>query len=102
MAKIIEFRLPEAKPLTAEQIAHQVLTPDEAVDAIVSGMVVHVVPTWIAKRWPFHLLEIMADELRAAMSINVPSKVERYQIDAIIEELKPVWKELADQAILNL
>lgn len=102
MAKIIEFRPPVAKPLTAEQKARQLLTPTEAVDAIVTGMVCHVVPTWISKRWPFYLLEIMADELRAAMSINVPSEVERYQIEAIIEELKPVWQELADQALIDL
>jgi hypothetical protein len=101
MAKVIQFPALAEKPLTPEQKAQKFLTPEEAVNAIVVGMVTHVVPTWIEKNWPFYMLEIMAEELKAAMSINVPSEVQQYQIDAIIEELKPVWKELADQALLS-
>ena len=99
MAKILEFRLPEPKELTEEQKAHQVLTPDEALDAIVVGMVCHVMPLWVEKKWPFRALELMAEELRDAMSKNVPSEVRRFQVDAIIDELKPVWHEIASQAI---
>lgn len=99
MAKIIEFRLPEPKPLTAEHLAQQVLTPNEALDAIVVGMVCHIMPLWVEKKWPFRALELMAEELRDAMSKNVPDEVARYQVDLIIEELKPVWYEIASQAL---
>lgn len=99
MAKILEFRLPEPKALTVEQVAQQTLTPKEALDAIVVGMVCHVMPLWVENRWPFRAIELMAEELRDAMSKNVPSEVSRYQVDAIVEELKPVWLEIARQAI---
>lgn len=98
MAKILEFRPPEPKPLTDEQIACQILTPVEAVDAIVVGMVCHVMPLWIEKKWPFRALELLALELRDAMSKNVPDEVYRYQVDDMIEELKPAWYNIASQA----
>lgn len=85
--------------MTAEQRAQQVITPDEALDAIVVGMICHVMPMWVEKKWPFRALELMAEELRDAMSKNVPSEVHRYQVDAIIEELKPVWHQIASQAL---
>lgn len=99
MAKILEFRLPEAKALSAEQLAQQILTPIEAVNAIVTGMVCHVMPLWIEKKWPFRALELMAEELHEVMSYKVPDEVHRYQVDAIVEELKPVWYEIASQAL---
>jgi hypothetical protein len=99
MAKILEFRLPEPKALTVEQRAQQLLTPDQALDAIVVGMVCHVMPLWVEKKWPFRALELMAEELRDAMSKNVPTEVHQFQVDAIIDELKPVWYEIAEQAI---
>jgi hypothetical protein len=33
------------------------------------------------------------------MSYKVPDEVHRYQVDAIVEELKPVWYEIASQAL---
>lgn len=99
MAKILEFRLPEPQALTVEQIAQQILTPREALDAIVTSMVCHVMPLWVEKKWPFRALELMAEELRDAMSHNIPHEVHRYQVDAIVEELKPLWLEIASQAV---
>lgn len=63
-------------------------------------MVCHVMPLWVEKKWPFRALQLMAEELRAAMSHNVPKKVQRYQVDAIIEEIKPAWLAIASQAEL--
>jgi len=102
MAKIIEFRLPEPKPLTAAQKAAQMLSPEQAIDAIVTGMVCYVMPMWIEKRWAFYLLEIMASELRSAMQSvhNANTKeVSRSTIDAIIEDMKPVWDDLVRKAL---
>lgn len=62
-------------------------------------MVCHVMPLWVEKKWPFRALELMAEELRDAMSKNVPTEVHQFQVDAIIDELKPVWYEIAEQAI---
>ena len=100
MAKVIPFKPRTPKPLTAEELSQQVISIDEAVDAIVTGMVCHIVPIWVQRRWPFTILEVMASELRDAMSRNTPSEIRRYQVDAIIEELKPVWREMAENALM--
>ena len=99
MAKIIQFRLPEPKPLTPEQRSRQVLTTKEAMDLIVSELVCHVVPTWIENQWPLYLLDIMAEQLRSGMLVKAPERVCRYQVEAIVEDLKPLWDSITKEAI---
>lgn len=98
MAKILDFRLPEPKAPTPEQTAQDILTPNQALDTIVVSMVCYVMPMWVEKKWPFRALELLAESLRDAMSQNVPDEVHRYQVDAIIEEIKPAWLAIASQA----
>jgi hypothetical protein len=76
----------------------ELLTPDQALDAIVVGLVCHVMPLWVEKKYPFRALELMAEELRDAMMQNIPDEVCQYQVDIIIDELKPLWYEIATQA----
>lgn len=97
MAKILDFRLPETKALPQTK-QREFLTPDQALDAIVVGLVCHVLPLWVEKKYPFRALELMADELRDAMMQNIPDEICQYQVDIIIDELKPLWYEIAKQA----
>jgi hypothetical protein len=97
VAKILDFRLPEPKAPPAS-IRRELLTPDQALDAIVVGLVCHVMPLWVEKKYPFRALELMAEELRDAMMQNIPDEVCQYQVNIIIDELKPLWYEIATQA----
>jgi hypothetical protein len=100
MAKIIPFKSPEEKPAIAVDLPDHYLTPKQAIDRLVVAMVCHVLPLWIENSWPFRGLEIMAQELKSSMLRNAPeNEVQISQIDAIAEELKPLWMELARQAV---
>jgi len=74
----------------------QELTPKEAVDLIILGMLEIAMPKWIEKEWPFKQLELMIYELRYAMEANVPEKVTRRHVAVMIEQLKPSWKALME------
>lgn len=94
MAKILEFRPPAPKPLTqAEQLAQE-LNPKQAIDLLVLGMLEIAMPKWIENEWPFRQLELLTNELRYAMEINVPEKVTRFQVEAMVSHLRPSWEEL--------
>lgn len=98
VAKILDFRLSSPRVITDEQSTHQLLSPKQAIDEIITGLVGHILPIWIENQWPFKALEIMSEELRSAMSLNVPSSVSRHQVLTIIEELKPIWHQIAKAA----
>jgi hypothetical protein len=96
MAEIIPFRIPPPRQPTQEELLNQVLTGKQAVDLLILGMLDVVLPRWIEAQWGFQQLEIMCDELRDAMSVNVPSGVTRFQVEAMVNHLRPSWQELAN------
>ena len=93
MGKILTFTRP-GKPEAAIT-----LTPKQAIDRIVTAMVIEIVPTWIEREWPFVSLEILANQLREGMLAKSPEgNIDPQNVEAIIEELKPLWKEIANIA----
>jgi len=96
MAKILEFRPPAPKPLTQADIMAQELTPKEAVDQIILGMLEIALPKWVEQEWPFRQLELMIGELRYAMEANVPKHVTRKHVAVMVEHLKPSWIALME------
>lgn len=97
MAKILEFRPPAPKPLSQEQILAQELTPKQAIDLIILGMLEVTLPKWIEREWPFKQLELMTNELRYAMEISVPEKITRSQVFAMVNHLRPSWEIFAEE-----
>lgn len=91
MAKILEFPSAPKKPANPEL---EFLTPKQAVDAIVLGMLEVAMPIWVEREWPFIQLEAMAYELRKAMSVNVPEDITRYHVNIMVAQLKPSWEAL--------
>lgn len=92
MAKIIPFTLRSSKSKTG-------LTSKQAIDRIVTAMVIEVMPVWIEREWSFLSLELLAKQLREGMMERAPEdNIDPNNVNAIIVELKPVWQEIINIA----